>query len=42
MHTEIWSENLKGRDLLGDLRVDVLIERGYEGVDCTQVVQDRV
>jgi hypothetical protein len=38
MHTEFWSENLKGKDQSKDL---YLWEIGWEDVDWMHLVQDR-
>jgi hypothetical protein len=46
VHTEFWSENLKGRDDLEELEVDGdnirvdLGEVGWEGVDWIHLAQD--
>jgi hypothetical protein len=47
MRTELWSKNLKGKDLLEDLIVDgrnILNgskRNGYEDMDWIHVIQDR-
>ena len=44
MHTEFWCVNVKGRDVLKDLGIDVmriyLREKGQGGVDWINLAQD--